>query len=377
VPDPKLFHVTSVNHRIANLADRERVTLDEDQAARLLAGASATGRALVPLCTCNRTEIYSWGAPDGDQLLTASGAPCVQLSGGDALRHLFAVAAGLESQVVGESEILGQVRRAWLRARSAGATDLLTNLIFSHAISTGRRVRRETWLGAHVHSVIEAGVSRVLAGRPAGMQVVVVGAGEAARGALRQLAQAGTPNVTIVCRRPAVALPLIEQHPAWSVAPWDELAAECQRADVIIAATAARTPVLLPELLGDQACIVLDLGLPRNVAPAVRELAQVDVVDLDDLRAEGCAPRPDHFAGAWRIIDEELDRLAAVLRARARAPRLAELHLAGARIASEEADRALRELDGLDAGEAARVRQLAERVARRVLFPASRVIREV
>ena len=377
MPDLKLFHVTSVNHRIANLADRERVTLDEDQTAQLLAAASAAGRALVPLSTCNRTELYCWGAPGGDELLTASGAPCARLSGGEALRHLFAVASGLESQVVGESEILGQVRRAWLGARNAGATNLSTNLIFSHAISAGRRVRRETWLGSHVHSVIQAGVRRVLAGRRAGTRVLVVGAGEAARGALRQLAEAAVPDVTIVCRRPAVALPLIEQHPGWSVAPWSELAAECRRAGVIIAATAARTPVLLPELIGDHACSVLDLGLPRNVAPAVRELVQVDVSDLDDLRADGCEPRPDHFAGAWRIIDEELDRLAAVLRARARAPRLAELHQAGARIASEEADRVLRELDGLDAGEAALVRQLAERVARRVLFPASRVIREV
>lgn len=377
MPDLKLFHVTSVNHRIANLAERERVTLDEDQAAHLLADASAAGRALVPLSTCNRTELYCWGASGGDELLTASGAPSMHLSGDDALRHLFAVAAGLESQVVGESEILGQVRRAWLRARNAGATNLSTNLIFSHAISAGRRVRRETWLGAHVQSVIQAGVRRVLAGRPAGARVLVVGAGEAARGALRQLAQAATPGVTIVCRRPAVALPLIEQHPAWSVAPWSELAAECRRADVIIAATAARTPVLHPELIGQHACGVLDLGLPRNVAPAVRELGNVNVLDLDDLRAEGCVPRPDHFASAWRIIEEELDRLAVALRARSRAPRLAELHQAGARIASEEAERVLRELDGLNAGEEALVRQLADRVARRVLFPASRVIREV
>jgi glutamyl-tRNA reductase len=103
----------------------------------------------------------------------------------------------------------------------------------------------------------------------------------------------------------------------------------------------------------------------------------VDVLDLDDLRAEGCVPRTDHFADAWGIIDLELERLVAVLRARARAPRLAALHQAGARIAREEAERVLRELDGLDDGEAALVRQLAERVARRVLFPASRVIREV
>ncbi len=377
MPDLNLFHVISVNHRIANLAERERVTLDEDQAAHLLTEASAAGRSLVPLSTCNRTELYSWGAPDGDALFAASGVPCVHLWGGDAVRHLFAVAAGLESQVVGESEILGQVRRAWLRARNAGATNLFINLIFSHAVSAGRRVRRETWLGAHAHSVIEAGVRRVLAGRPAATRVLMVGAGEAARGALRQLAQAATPNVTIICRRPAVALPLIEQHPAWSVAPWSELADECRRADVIIAATAARTPVLHPGLFGKQACSVLDLGLPRNVAAGVRALDNVAVLDLDNLRAGGCEPRPDCFDDAWRIIDEELDRLAAALRARARAPRLAELHQTGARIASEEAERVLRDLEGLDAGEAALVRQLAERVARRVLFPASRVIREV
>jgi glutamyl-tRNA reductase len=376
VPYQQLFHVASVNHRIANLAERDRVTLDESETARLLASAAAAGRVLIPLSTCNRTELYHWGAPGGDELLAASGAPCERLSGNDALRHLFAVAAGLESQVVGESEILGQVRRAWLRARSAGATNLFTNLIFSQAITAGRCVRRETWLGTHVDSVIQAGVRRVLAGR-AGAPALVVGAGEAARGALRQLGDAGVTDVTIVCRRPAIAAPLVAQHPGWSIAPWSALAAECGRAGIIIAATAARTPVLLPELLDGRECAVLDLGLPRNVAPAARELDGVDVVDLDDLRAEGCAARPDHFAHAWRIIDRELERLVATLRARARAPRLAELHQAGARIASEEAERALRELDGLDADKAALVRQLAERVARRVLFPASRVIREV
>lgn len=376
MPHQKLFHVASVNHRIANLAERERVALDESGIARLLASAAAAGRVVVPLSTCNRTELYHWGTPGGDELLTGSGAPCERLSGNDALRHLFAVAAGLESQVVGESEILGQVRRAWLRARGAGATNLSTNLIFSHAITAGRRVRRETWLGAHVHSVIQAGVRRVLAGR-VGERVLVVGAGEAARGALRQLAEAAVSGVAIVCRRPAVAAPLVAQHPGWTIAPWSELAAECQRARVIIAATAARTPVLLPEVFGRHACSVLDLGLPRNVAPAVTELGHVEVLDLDDLRAEGCVPRTDYFADAWGIIDLELERLVAVLRARARAPRLAALHQAGARIAREEAERVLRELDGLDDGEAALVRQLAERVARRVLFPASRVIREV
>lgn len=376
MPYQNLFHVASVNHRIANVAERERVALDESEIAVLLASAAAAGRALVPLSTCNRTELYHWGAPGGDELLTASGAPCERLSGTDALRHLFAVAAGLESQVVGESEILGQVRRAWLRARNAGATNLSINLIFSHAISAGRRVRHETWLGAHVQSVIQAGVRRMLAGRT-DRRVLVIGAGDAARGTLRQLAEDAVASVTIICRRPAVAAPLIAHHPGWTIAPWSDLGAECHRAEVIIAATAARSPVLSPELLHGHSCAVLDLGLPRNVAPSVRELGHIEVTDLDDLRAEGCVARPDHFADAWRIIELEIGRLTADLRARARAPRLAALHQAGARIASEEAERVLRELEGLDAEDAALVRQLAERVARRVLFPASRVIREV
>lgn len=376
MPNPIQLHVASVNHRIAPLAERERVTLDEAGAARLLAAAAAAGRVLVPLSTCNRTELYQWGAPGGDDMLAASGVPCERLSGPNALRHLFAVAAGLDSQVVGEFEILGQVRRAWLRARNAGATNLATNLIFSHAVSAGRRVRRETWLGAHAQSVIQAGVRRILQGRDMG-RVLVVGAGEAARGVLRQLDETDMRDVTVVCRRPAGAASLVARHPGWALAPWEELAAQCRRAPVIIAATAARAPVLVPQVLDGHACAILDLGLPRNVAPAVRELAGVEVVDLDDLRAAGCVANPDHFADAWRIIGEELDRLAAMLRARARAPRLAALHQAGARIANEEAERVLRELDGLDPAAAERVRQLAERVAKRVLFPASRVIREV
>ncbi len=355
---------------------REDFVLHDDDQASLLARAAAQGRVLVPISTCNRIEWYHWGTAESPDTPVSTRAPVARLTGRAAVRHLFAVSAGLESQLVGESEILGQVRRAWTRARNAGATNLPVNLIFSQALSAGRRLRRDTWVGRHARSVTQAGVRRVLQGRKE-PRVLVLGAGEAVRSTLRELSAMKLRDVAIVCRRPEMALPLVADRASWSLAPWSRLAEECRRADIIIAATAARQPVIGPTLLDGRRCTLLDLGVPRNVDPAVRHLAGVELLDLDDLRLEGCEPRAELLQQAWQILDAELDHLGDLLKARSRAPRLAALHQEGARIASEEAERVLRELDQLDPSGEALVRQLAERVAKRVLFPASRLIREV
>ncbi len=370
------FHAATISYRTAALELRERLALDDATIAQIVARAAGDGRVLIPLSTCNRIECYQWEPPAPALWPWPDDAPVEYLDGRAAVRHLFAVAAGLQSQLVGETEILGQVRRAWLRARNAGASNLSVNLIFTHAITAGRRVRRETWLGSHAHSVMDAGVRQVVDGRAPG-HVLVLGAGAAARGVLRALDARSVTRVTVICRRPEVAMPLTEHHDGWSVLPWTALQPECRRADLIIAATAAHQPVLTPALLGARPCTVLDLGVPRNVDARVRGMEGIRLVDLDDLRAEGCVSRAELFDDAWRIIDDELDRLAELLKARARAPQLTALHQAGARIAAEEAERTLQELGGLDAPDQALVRQLAERVARRVLFPASKAIRDV
>lgn len=373
--DQSPFHVTTIHHRNAPLTVRESVALDTMAIGAMLASASAEGRAVVPLSTCNRTECYAWGedvAADGASLRSAGGE---HLSGRHAARHLFAVAAGLESQLVGETEILGQVRLAWLRARAAGATNESVNLIFSHALAAGRLVRRDTWLGRHPLSVMAAGMRRLLAdGRPE--RLVLLGAGQVAHGVAHELATHGISSVTIVCRRPGAAAPLVEGKAGWQIAGWPDLAATVAGADVVIAATAARTPVLLPSHAGGALRAVLDLGMPRNVDPAVGAIAGVHLISLEDLRPPACAEGSPQLADAWHIVEAELDRLDEALTARARAPRLAALHREGARIAEEEAVRAISELDGLDESSRARIRQLADRVARRVLYPASRAIRE-
>ena len=177
---------------------REQFAFTTREMAELLAHEQAAGRSALLLSTCNRCELYWSGAYDYESWfrdlarargLTLSGE-LARLDGADAVRHLFTVTAGLDSQILGETEILGQVRRAYDAARAAGTTTREMDAIFSAALATGRRVRHETMLGRHPSSVSSAAVSLVLTEWTEGFRdrpVVVLGAGEAAEGVLRSL----------------------------------------------------------------------------------------------------------------------------------------------------------------------------------------------
>jgi glutamyl-tRNA reductase len=156
VLDSLAFHVIGVSHHTAGVGVRERLAVGPGEAAAVSMVAAGQGGAVVVLATCNRCELYWWGDGDLEPWLRGfaaeRGAPAEALERRDgfgAVRHLFRVAAGLESQIVGEGEILGQVRRAFDAARAAGATCRSLDAVFSSALAAGRRVRSETTLGRH------------------------------------------------------------------------------------------------------------------------------------------------------------------------------------------------------------------------------------
>jgi glutamyl-tRNA reductase len=221
------------------------------------------------------------------------------------------------------------------------------------------------------------------AGGLAGARALVLGAGEVAEGVLKAL-HGRRATTALVNRRPERAAALASAWGAVSGA-WDELDALLAASDVVFVATSAGHPVITAARLAEAArpggreLSVLDLSVPRNVEPSARSVPGIRLFDLDDLQRLRCpvegfaSPAIDH---ARQVLDQELERLDTALRARAAAPRLAELHRMATRLAEEEAEVALARLGDLDEREQQVVREMAERLVRRVLYPVSRAVRE-
>lgn len=394
-PDPS-FHVVGVSHHTAAVGVREQFAFTAAELSALLEREHAAGRAALILSTCNRCELYwngdfeyeSWFREfAGARGVTQPGAVS-RLDGIEAVRHLFTVTAGLDSQILGETEILGQVRRAYDAARAAGTTTREMDAIFSAALSAGRRVRRETMLGRHPASVSSAAVDVAVAecgGKFDGRRIVVLGAGEAAEGVLRSLNDHGATNVALVNRNPDRATALAS---AWGATPycWDSLPGLLSEAELLVVATSASRPVLaasqLEAALAERrrrAMVVMDLGVPRNVEPEARGLRGVVLFDLDDLQRLCCPAAAVPSAAlrdAEQLLAEEMSRLDQALRGRAAAPRLAELHRLGAQVAEQETAWALAQMDDLTDRERSVVREMADRLVRRVLYPVSRSLRQ-
>jgi glutamyl-tRNA reductase len=260
------------------------------------------------------------------------------------------------------------------------------DLIFSSALSAGRRVRAETLLGRHPSSVSSAAVDliRERRGEFGPDEVLVLGAGEAAEGALRALQERGATGVTLLSRHPARSRALGQ---AWGaqVREWGELDDRLKTASVLLVATAASYPVVSASQLGRAThqrsgtdLWVVDLSVPRNVEPSARNIAGIQVFDLDDLQRLCCPAAGTAsiaLAEAERVIEEELLRLGIHLRGNSVAPKLAELHRQGVELAEQESAWALAQLNTLSEADREIVRQMADRLVRRVLYPVSRNLR--
>jgi len=380
---------------MASVEERERYAFSGAEVEALLDTQRAAHRPSLLLSTCNRCELYWSGDYDLEPWFRdlararaqASDPQLVRHHGLAAVRHLFVVTAGLDSQILGETEILGQVRRAYDAARAAGTTTREMDLILSAALSAGRRVRAETMLGRHPASVSSAAIDLIteqwneIASRP----VLVLGAGEAAEGVLRALNERGASNVILLNRRPIRARALAE---AWGAggAGWEELDQRIEQADLVLVATASARPVLSHVQLARAASlrparplVVMDLAVPRNVEPTARGITGIELFDLDDLQRLCCPAAGAPSAAleeAERVIDDELVRLGLSLRSRHVAPKLAELHRLGVEMAEQESSWALARLSELSEADREVVRRMADRLVRRVLYPVSRNFRQ-
>jgi glutamyl-tRNA reductase len=383
--------VLSVSHHKTDLGLRERFARAPAQIKQLLVETRHQG---VVLSTCNRFEVYWWGEQGWPMWFRETASrlgtplhPAALLSrqGEDAIRHLFRVTAGLDSQVLGETEIQGQVRQAWSLAREVGATLRELDAVFSSALAAGRRIRRATrlerWAGS-LGTVAVAAAQAGLGSTLAGSTVVVVGAGQAAASVLAALAGSGARVLVIARaleRARALALPRGAE-----AQPWDSLDRWLHEAAVVFTATAAPQAFLTPHRVAAarngrrDRMLIVDLGVPRNVAAETAELDRISVLDLDDLRACESATSPElarALLAAEELLEIELGILIERLGGLATGEHLADLHRTGARLAEEEVRALLASLPHLGERERELIRRMADRLVRRVLYPASKTVR--
>ena len=321
--------VLGVSHHGAPLDVRERLAFRSVEVLPTLARLrdQAGAREGVLLSTCNRTELYlvdgsGDGVREGWALLSerlgadASGYGYVRRDR-EAAAHLFRVASGMDSLVVGEAQIHGQVRDAWEASRAASGTIL--NRLFQSALLVGGRVRSETTLGHGALSVSTAAVqlAKKIFGGLAGRRAMVLGAGEMAELALASLQQEGV-RAAIVANRTYERATELAAHYGASAVHYDEAWAALADVDLLLCSTAAPRPVVSVERVraavdarGDRPLCILDIAVPRDVDPAVAALENVFLYDIDDLRAVVSANlerRTSALPAAEAVITAEVEK---------------------------------------------------------------------
>jgi glutamyl-tRNA reductase len=398
---PALLGV-GISHRNAPLAMRERLAFPPPRARALLHGLLATGAVAeaVVVSTCNRTELYlcAEDAAAAERVTLRALARRAGLSsaavrpwlltreGADAARHLFEVAAGLHSMVVGEAEILGQLRRARELARAEGACGPVLDRLLRDAVGAGRRARAGTAIGRAAVSVSSAAVelARATLGPLADRRVLLVGAGKSSELTARALAGHGVRVVHVANRCPERAAELARRYGA--AVPLDALENELARADLVLSATASAEALIGARAVeramrrrDGRPLVLVDLAVPRDVEPAVGEIEGVTLLDLDDVErhaARNRAARRGEAGAARAIARAEADRYERWRAARAVAPTVSALQGTGEAIVRELLAANDAQLAALSADDRARVEAMARAIARRLLHAPTLRLRE-
>ncbi len=381
-----------VSHRRAPVELLERLAIgpdEEPKAYRRLADLASVNEAVV-LSTCNRVEVYAeveryhTGFQDLKRFLSETSdvavedlaEPLYSHYEDQAAEHLFAVAGGLDSMVLGEPQILTQVRAAVRRAQEEDAVGPELGALFQRAVRAGRRVRAETGIGARPAEVIEAGLAMAHQhlGTLEGARTLVIGAGEMASLAARALLRAGTGAPTVLGRRPERAERLASRIGGRHGSLHD-LPAALRDAELVVSSTAAPAAVmrrkdLADAMSGDRRLFVLDLAVPRDVEPSAGDLPGVRLADLDALRpvlAQRRGAIADDVEAARAIVADETARFRQAQQSRRLAPVIDALRRRGEEVRGEELDRIGTRLAGLSERDREAVEALTRRIVARLL----------
>jgi glutamyl-tRNA reductase len=383
--------VVGVSHRTAALDVRERLMIgpSELNAALDELRAESGARESVIVSTCNRTELYFTGTEETargalemlSRRIGESAEPYAYVRRDrEAAAHLFRVAAGLDSMILGEAQIQGQVRDAWELGRAASGTVL--NRLFQSALGVASRVRTETALGRGAASVSSASVqlAKQIFGSLAGRRAMVLGAGEMAELALECLVDEGVRTAVVANRTFERATALAAKYGATAMHV-DESWAQVADVDLLLCSTAAPHPVvrvahLEPALArrGDRPLCVIDIAFPRDVEPSVRELANVYLYDLDDLRAVVAANierRREELPSAEHVIADEVERYWRWLAGLHAVPVVTELRASAEQMRAKEVAQLLRRMPNLSATDREAIEQLSRALMNKFLHEPS------
>jgi glutamyl-tRNA reductase len=379
-----------VDHHATPLAERERLAYSPAALARLLPRL----RSAVPLdecvvvSTCNRTELYGacghlTGAFERMQAFLAADrrlppdwidGRAFRLHDDAAARHLFRVASGLESMVLGEGQVLGQVRSGFSAARRAGTLGPELEALGRYAIACGRRARTETLIGRAPVSFAQAAVAlaRQEHRELARARLVVIGTGTMAQRVITWFKHSGVEEVTVLSRTFARAAALAARRGLRAV-PMSRLREALAQSDIVVVATTASAPLLTASVLPHRRrnpLSIVDLGVPRGVARGVAETPGVHLHDLDDLQRTVSAAqvsRRTEVAQVESIVEEETARYLAWQRARHVAPAIAELHAHAESVRAGELARFERQLERLPAAQRQAVASLTRSIVNKLL----------
>jgi len=382
------------SHKTAPVSLRERLALTAHRAAAFLGELTAAPgiREAAAISTCNRTEVYlvvtdpvqAESAALG-VLAAHAGIRPTELAEAiysprncDVARHLFRVASGLESMIVGEAEVQGQVRRAHETALAAGTTGPLLNRLFAAALTTGKRVRSETAIGEGAASIpsVAVDLAEDVVWDLREARVLVIGAGETSELTAQALAGKGVRTVFVANRHADRARSLAERF-GGVVVPLETLPDELAEADVVVSSTASPHPIVGGEELeqvmarrADRPLLVLDLAVPRDVDPSVAELPGVRLVDVDGLErvvSQNLAVRVGEGRRAEVVVEQEIEHFARWLGTLDVLPTVRALREHGDDIVAQVLGENAGRWEAASPGDLARAEAIAKAVANRLL----------
>ncbi len=400
------LQMVGCSHHTASVEVRERLAFSREQAVEALArfrNRYPQAEAVL-LSTCNRVELYfaseaAEACPSHHDavnfLAEFHGVAAEELfnalferTGEDFVRHLFTVAASLDSMVVGEAQILGQVKQSYELATRESATGPLTNAAFQAALRVAKRVATETAIQqkrVSIPSVAVAEFAKSVFERFDDKQVLVIGAGEMGEEALRYLIDEGAQNISIVNRSRARAEELASRLRG-QPCEWSDLHALLVEADLVVSATGATEPIMTASgfrsIVAERyqrPLLILDLAIPRDFEPEVGELTGVYLYSIDDLKAaceKNRREREQEWPRAERIIEEETRRFMADLHHRATAPTIKRLKSRAEEVKGEELARLLNKLGPIDPKMQTEITTTLDRLVNKLLHPPLESLRD-
>ncbi|MDE2860710.1 MAG: glutamyl-tRNA reductase [Chloroflexota bacterium] len=387
----KLF-VLGLSHWQTPLDVRESVAFTRGELPQaLLELKDALGGGVI-VSTCNRTEVYATGEGTRrvydkmHELLANRLPPDVAdpsrafyfYEHEEAVRHLFRVACGLDSQILGESEVLGQVRDAYGASVAQRCAGGVVSRVFHHTLRVGRRARRETGIGDNALSIGTAAVelTRRTIGDLGRASAAVVGAGEAGMLVAQALRYRGVGRMELLNRTLSRASEAAAELDA-EARPLEDLPAVLAKVDILVSSTDSHDVLLSRETVAEATgsrngspLVIVDIAVPRDADPAVGDLPGVTLLDLDDLESVSSANREERaqeVAAVERIIDEEMLRFRSWWESRSLDPSIARLEAQAEALRTGEVAKTLRQMPHLGEDEAARIEAMSRAIVRKLL----------